>query len=184
MLYIRARLVIVVLPVYLYGIRSSVRKKKLTSSTCSEHRYIKKTNEFTVMTKKSNDIFIVQKHDASHLHYDFRLEIDGVLVSWAIPKGPPRRAGIKRLAVQTENHPMSYATFEGTIPDGDYGAGKVTIWDKGTYTNNTATSMQQQLKAGKLEFELHGTQLHGAYVLVQMQRHDDAQWLLIKKKKT
>lgn len=128
-------------------------------------------------------IFVIQKHDASHLHYDFRLAIGGVLVSWAIPKGPPRRLGVKRLAVQTEDHPLEYATFEGEIPAGNYGAGTVVIWDHGTYANVGTGSLQHQLNAGKLEFELHGTTLRGRYVLVRM-KNKSSNWLLMKIKKS
>ena len=118
--------------------------------------------------------FVVQKHDASHLHYDFRLEMDGVLRSWAVPKGPPKKPGIRHLAVQVEDHPVDYIDFEGSIPKGQYGAGTVEIWDHGTYN-------LEESEPGKLKFELHGTKLYGHYVLVRMEKnpHD---WLLIKLK--
>ena len=115
-------------------------------------------------------IFVVQKHWATHLHYDFRLEMNGVLKSWAVPKGIPMKRGIKRLAVQTEDHPLSYANFEGVIPKGFYGAGKVKIWDKGKY---------KLIKKSKDEiiFELHGKKLIGRYVLVRMKGNN---WLIFK----
>lgn len=162
-----------------------MRKKRSSLTAYSKRRDTTKSGEPTgKVAKKSKSIFVVQKHDASHLHYDFRLAIDGVLVSWAVPKGPPRRSGIKRLAVHTDDHPMAYATFEGTIPEGNYGAGTVTIWDRGTYTNLGTKSMQQQLKAGTIEFELDGGALTGAYVLVRMKNRGPNNWLLMKKKKT
>ena len=102
--------------------------------------------------------FVVQKHAASHLHYDFRLEMHGVLKSWAVPKSIPRSFGIKRLAVQTEDHPLAYAKFKGVIPKGEYGAGKVEIWDKGTYKMIEHTPVSYK-------FKLHGKKLTGIYVL-------------------
>ena len=98
--------------------------------------------------------FVVQKHSASHLHYDFRLEVGGVLASWAIPKGPSMNPRQKRLALRTENHPLEYATFEGVIPEGEYGAGVVMVWDKGDYRPQHDESIEVQLANGKIEFVL------------------------------
>ena len=125
------------------------------------------------MSSASNARFVIQKHSATHLHYDFRLEMDGVLKSWAIPKEPPTAAGVKRLAVEVEDHEISYINFEGTIPEGEYGAGTVEIWDKGTYT------LKQRSK-DKIEFTLHGEKLNGDYTLIRFK--GDKNWLLIKKK--
>jgi bifunctional non-homologous end joining protein LigD len=113
-------------------------------------------------------IFVVQKHDASHLHYDFRLEIDGVLASWAVPKGPTLDPSSKRFATMTEDHPIDYAKFEGTIPEGHYGAGTVMIWDKGSYKVEEDLAPEEQLAKGELKVELHGKKLRGAFVLVRM----------------
>lgn len=139
--------------------------------------------------KKHPLIFVVQEHHASHLHYDLRLEINDTLVSWAVPKGPPRTTTIKRLAVQTEDHPMEYAFFAGTIPEG-YGAGTVSIWDKGTYCNLKDTgidpvSMEQSLHNGRIEIYFHGHKLNGPYALVRTAYGDDKKknWLLMKLKK-
>jgi len=116
--------------------------------------------------------FVIQKHKATHLHYDFRLEMDNVLKSWAVPKEPPTAAGVRRLAVQVEDHALDYIDFEGTIPEGEYGAGTVEIWDKGTYTLKNRT--------GKLiEFTLHGSRLSGDYALIRFKENN---WLLIRKK--
>ena len=118
-------------------------------------------------------IYVIQRHAASHLHFDLRLEMDGVLKSWAIPKEPPTSLGVKRLAVQVEDHPVEYASFEGTIPEGEYGAGTVEIWDKGTY------KLIDQ-KENKLIVEIDGTKLNGVYVLVRFK--DKKNWLFFKKK--
>lgn len=116
--------------------------------------------------------FVVHRHQATHLHYDFRLEMDGVLKSWAVPKGPPIEAGIKRLAVMVEDHPLEYLDFSGEIAKGLYGAGTVKIWDQGEY-------QLLQKKPDQLAFSLTGEKLKGEYVLI----HTDAMnWLLIKKK--
>ncbi len=116
--------------------------------------------------------FVVQRHQASHLHYDFRLEIEGVLKSWAVPKGMPEVAGVRRLAVQTEDHPVAYLDFAGTIPEGEYGAGTVEIWDKGTFRLDKKSPAE-------LEFRLEGEKLSGAYVLIHT---GGKNWLLIKRK--
>jgi bifunctional non-homologous end joining protein LigD len=124
--------------------------------------------------------FVVQKHDATTLHYDFRLEIDGVLKSWAIPKGPSKDPSDKRLAVPTSDHNLEYKDFEGVIPEGQYGAGKVTIWDKGTYENiRDDASMSKAYKEGKIKIALKGKKLKGNYSLIKMQGKDRP-WLLIK----
>ncbi len=117
--------------------------------------------------------FVIQKHKATHLHYDFRLEMDNALKSWAVPKEPPIESGVKRLAVQVEDHALDYIDFEGTIPEGEYGAGTVEIWDKGTYTLKTRTEKM-------IEFTLEGTKLKGNYALIHFK---DNNWLLIRKKK-
>ena len=122
-------------------------------------------------------MFCVQKHLASHLHYDFRLEHHGVLLSWALPKGPSLNPDDKRLAVHVEDHPLDYGNFEGVIPSG-YGAGIVMVWDSGHWTPEDA-DIDAALEAGKLKFELDGTKLKGSWVLVRMP-HQEKNWLLIK----
>ena len=129
--------------------------------------------------------FVIQKHWASRLHYDFRLELDGTMKSWAVPKGPSYDSKDKRMAVQVEDHPISYSSFEGTIPEKQYGAGKVIIWDKGTWEPQAATpDPRKALAAGNLKFTLHGHKMHGNWVLVRMKDKGEKQpvWLLIKEK--
>src|SRR5580692_11071757 len=121
--------------------------------------------------------FVVQKHDASRLHYDFRLEIEGVLKSWAVPKGIPFSKGEKRLAVHVEDHPVSYIDFEGTIPKGQYGGGTVMVWDRGEFSTDSKAPAQD-LASGKLHFTLQGEKLQGDWYLVQLRGGN--QWLLIK----
>ena len=128
--------------------------------------------------------FVIQKHDARQLHYDFRLELDGVLKSWAVPKGPSLVPGEKRLAVHVEDHPVEYGRFEGVIPEGQYGAGRVKIWDRGVWTPNG--DPREGLARGKLSFELRGKKLHGGWALVRMHgragRNGKENWLLIKER--
>ena len=116
--------------------------------------------------------FVVQKHQSSHLHYDFRLEMEGVLKSWAVPKGVPVEPAVRRLAVQVEDHPVEYIDFAGTIPEGAYGAGTVEIWDKGTF------ELEKRVP-DRLEFTLKGERLSGGYALIHT---DGKNWLLLKKK--
>jgi len=133
--------------------------------------------------------FVVQKHDATRLHYDFRLEMEGVLKSWAVPKGPSLNPQDKRFAMMVEDHPYDYRTFEGIIPKGNYGAGTVIVWDEGTYEalepgskKNQEKSLLQQLKKGSLKFKLNGSKLKGEFALVKLKNSEDNAWLLIKHK--
>lgn len=127
--------------------------------------------------KKKGLVYVIQRHDASHLHYDLRLEEDYVLKSWAVPKKPPLKQGIKRLAVQTEDHPLGYEDFEGTIPEGQYGAGKVEVWDKGTYKLVEKDDHKRIIK-------IAGEKLQGEYGLIKLKRKnpDDKNWLFFKVK--
>jgi bifunctional non-homologous end joining protein LigD len=125
--------------------------------------------------------FVVQKHAARRLHYDFRLAIDGALKSWAVPKGPSLNPGDKRLAVQTEDHPMDYANFEGKIPEGSYGAGTVMVWDRGTFSVEGNSNASQQAARGEIKFSLQGEKLRGSFVLVKLKRSEKGnEWLMIK----
>jgi bifunctional non-homologous end joining protein LigD len=137
--------------------------------------------------KKNLFRFVVQRHDATRLHYDFRLELGAVLKSWAVPKGPSMNPDDKRLAVMVEDHPVSYIHFEGKIPEGNYGAGDVEVWDKGLFIPINAqeqplTEKQalQALKKGELKFVIQGEKIEGGFVLVRMK--DEKNWLLIKHK--
>lgn len=126
--------------------------------------------------------FVVQKHQASHLHYDFRLEWHGVLVSWAVPKGPSLDPSVKRLAMAVEDHPLEYGGFEGIIPEGQYGGGTVMVWDRGTWEPEDA-DVDTSLKSGELKFTLHGSKLKGSWVLVRtkgFRKSTRSSWLLIK----
>ena len=133
--------------------------------------------------------FVVQKHHASTLHYDFRLEVDGVLKSWAVPKGPPRTTADKRLAVPTEDHPLSYIDFEGVIPPGLYGAGTVEVWDTGPYENLTEKDGKpvppgRAIRKGHIAFKLTGERLRGKYALTRTGKDGKRErWLLVKMKR-
>jgi len=129
--------------------------------------------------------FVIQKHAASHLHYDFRLELDGVMKSWAVPKGPSLDPSVRRLAMEVEDHPIAYNTFEGTIPQGEYGGGTVMLWDRGTYEADDrggAESLRTGYEKGELRFVMHGKRLQGGFVLARLNRPGRPQWLLIKRR--
>src|SRR6187397_2317230 len=131
---------------------------------------------------KTGFSYVIQKHDASHLHYDFRLELDGVLLSWAVPKGPSLDPKVRRLAVQVEDHPIDYATFEGVIPEGEYGGGTVMVWDRGTWLPEQ-NDVNSALKKGDFKFRLFGEKLKGSWVLVRTRGWGGSSkpaWLLIK----
>ena len=130
-------------------------------------------------------IFVIQKHDARNLHYDFRLEVDGALASWAVPKGPSTDPKEKRLAIHVEDHPLEYKDFEGVIPKGMYGGGTVLVWDTGTYRNMMAEkddplSMEESIEKGHVEVWLEGEKLQGGFALVKMKGRGENQWLLVK----
>lgn len=127
--------------------------------------------------KTGGPIFVIQKHDASNLHYDFRIEVDGVLKSWAVPKGPSTDPRQKRLAEPTEDHPLDYADFEGVIPEGQYGAGSVIVWDRGIYENLGDEPVAEGLEEGHVKIRLDGEKLRGGYALTTF-RGDS--WLLVK----
>src|ERR1700709_2489160 len=167
--------------------------KKTTSAraklaTYRSKRDFRKTAEPEGKTAKSSKAlrFVIQKHAASHLHYDFRLELDGVLLSWAVPKGPSLDPKTKRLAMHVEDHPLAYGEFEGVIPEG-YGAGIVMLWDRGTWTPEVE-DVDAALKKGDLKFTLNGYKLKGSWVLVRTSGRyagsrgagDGRSWLLIK----
>ena len=157
----------------------------------NEKRKFDETSEPKGKAQKSKDklIFVIQRHAASRLHYDFRLEMEGVLKSWAVPKGPSLDPKDKRLAMMVEDHPYDYKDFEGNIPEGNYGAGQVEVWDSGTYEPLDETSklsnekeLLKELKAGSLKFILHGKKLKGEFALVKMKNAENNAWLLIKHK--
>lgn len=163
---------------------------ELSGSTAKyrEKRDLSRSGEPDASGSSSDDrkdpVFVVQKHDASSLHYDVRLEVGGVLASWAVPKGPSTDPSEKRLAIRTEDHPLDYATFEGVIPEGEYGAGTVLVWDRGTYDNITEKdgeirSAEQAIAAGHILVWLHGEKLSGGYAFQRIDDDKD-EWLLIK----
>ncbi len=146
-------------------------------------------NNKKLYPKNQKPVFVIQEHHASHLHYDFRLEVGGVLKSWAVPKGMPESYKAKHLAIATEDHPLEYAHFSGTIPKGEYGGGKVIIWDKGYYENitvnknNKARTMKQALKDGHILVRLHGKRLTNvSFILQKFATAKEGSWLLIRIK--
>jgi bifunctional non-homologous end joining protein LigD len=161
----------------------------VTSLTRTGYRELLRAAQEPVLTAiATGKLFVVQQHQASHLHFDLRLEMDGVLRSWAVPKGPSPHQKDKRFAALVEDHPLDYANFEGTIPEGNYGAGQVIVWDKGTW--QSVGDPKEGLNKGKLLFDLHGFKLHGRWTLVRMKATRNASrtakegkdWLLIKER--
>jgi len=158
------------------------------SDEYSRKRDFDRTPEPRGGKRKSGDrpVFVVQQHDATNMHFDFRIEVGGGLKSWAVPKGPSTDPREKRLAVPTEDHPLDYADFEGVIPEGEYGAGTVLVWDTGEYENLTEEdgeeiSIEDALEKGHAVVRLEGEKLHGGYVLQRVSSGDDEKWLLIKR---
>jgi DNA ligase D-like protein (predicted 3'-phosphoesterase) len=148
-----------------------------------EKRDLRKSPEPSGSESGSGDhpVFVIQKHDASNLHYDFRLEVEGVLKSWAVPKGPSTDPSEKRLALPTEDHPLEYADFEGVIPEDQYGGGTVMVWDRGPYHNlKDDKSVAEAYDDGELTVYLEGEKLQGGYALIRTGSGEDARWLLIK----
>lgn len=178
------------------GTNMSIKPEKAPLKKYKQKRIFENTPEpeGKINISEKEPIFVIQKHAASHLHYDFRLEINGVLKSWVIPKGPSTDPKIRRLAIPVEDHPLEYAYFEGIIPEGNYGAGKVVIWDIGTYKNITKQSghilpINECLKNGLLRIELHGEKLIGKFALIRTNyinnkenSEQDKSWLLVKTK--
>jgi DNA ligase D-like protein (predicted 3'-phosphoesterase) len=157
---------------------------------CKEKRDFSKTPEPGRRSKKPSrkPIFVIQQHDASRMHFDFRLEVDGVMASWAVPKGLSTDPRDKRLAVRTEDHPLDYADFEGRIPEGQYGAGVVIVWDTGEYENMSqkdgkTLSAKSALEKGLMKVLLHGKKLKGGYALIHTKLGgDEKNWLIVKEK--
>jgi len=166
-----------------------MKSRNRNLSEYEKKRDFGKTNEpkgGRVRKESKNPVFVIHKHASRTLHYDFRIEVGGVLVSWAVPNGPSTDPRDKRLAVPTEDHPLAYADFEGVIPEGEYGAGTVMVWDTGTYTNLRASkegdgaTMGRAIEEGKIEIALKGKKLRGGYALVRTGTGETARWLLIK----
>jgi DNA ligase D-like protein (predicted 3'-phosphoesterase) len=148
-------------------------------------RDLKKSGEPAGGRSRGGDRFVIQRHDARALHFDLRLEVGGVLASWAVPKGPSTDPSEKRLAVRTEDHPLDYVDFEGRIPEGEYGAGTMIVWDTGIYRNRTKkrgrpVAMEDAIEHGHIVFELEGEKLTGTFALTRFSGEDD-NWLLVKK---
>ncbi|HTE23374.1 DNA polymerase ligase N-terminal domain-containing protein [Flavitalea sp.] len=159
----------------------------MSLATYKKKRNFKETSEPPPLIGKNRaaGTFVIQRHKATSLHYDFRLEVNGVLKSWAVPKGPSLNPTDKRLAMMVEDHPLSYGGFKGTIPEGNYGAGIVEIWDKGTYEPEemdkiSDKAIERNIKNGMLKFSLKGRKLKGSFALVRIRGADSKNWLLIK----
>ena len=175
--------------------RKAAKPTKVAASAESQLAEYRRKRDFTRTAEPAGGkaratqklAFVIQKHAASHLHYDLRLELDGVMKSWAVPKGPSLDPAVKRLAMEVEDHPIEYNTFEGTIPKGEYGGGTVMLWDRGTYTYGGSDpdpieGLRRGYQKGDFKFVLHGKRLQGSWVLVRTRRDPKgrAQWLLIK----
>src|SRR5271157_1353663 len=163
--------------------------KRQSLKSYREKRDFRRTPEPTGKPRAGDkeSVFVIQKHDARRLHYDLRIEVNGVLKSWAIPKGPSTNPAEKRLAVATEDHPMEYTEFEGSIPKGEYGAGEMIVWDKGYYVNITQKNgksipVEKAIEHGHLAIWLEGQKLRGGYALNRFKREEKEQWLLVKMK--
>jgi DNA ligase D-like protein (predicted 3'-phosphoesterase) len=185
----------ILLLVLIEGIQSEFIGGDMSKANLEKY---KQKRDFRKTTEPSGDevdfdwadkrpIFVIQKHDASNLHYDFRIEVDGVLKSWAVPKGPSTDPSVKRMAIPTEDHPLGYADFEGVIPEDEYGGGTVMVWDRGAYQNlkeekdgDSAKSVAQQLKDGHATIWLEGEKLSGGYALIRTEMGEDERWLMIK----
>ncbi len=160
------------------------REKRNFEVTSEPGGKVKPAAKSAKQASKGSLIYVVQKHRATQLHYDFRLEHNGALLSWAVPKGPCLDPAVKRLAMQVEDHPIEYAKFEGTIPKGEYGGGTVMVWDSGTWTPEQS-DVNAALTKGDLKFTLYGKKLHGSWVLVRTRGFGGSSkpsWLLIKHK--
>ena len=162
---------------------ASMKQKNLLDKY-RKKRDFKKTPEPSGKPRRATErskqpMFVIQKHDATRLHYDFRIEAEGVLKSWAVPKGLSTNPRDKRLAVPTEDHPMSYGRFEGVIPEGNYGAGNVIVWDIGTYRNLSDVPIEEGLRSGRVKIWLDGKKMKGGYALARTGMRPE-KWLLIK----
>lgn len=160
----------------------------MSLKTYEEKRNFDNTPEPAPQQERSagDPIFVIQEHHAASLHYDLRLEADGVLKSWAVSKEPTLDPLVRRLAVQLEDHPLAYAAFKGDIPDGYHGAGRVELWDQGTFRNlrdggPEPMTIAESIEAGHVAIDLHGERLHGAFTLMRMKAGGGRHWLLIKK---
>lgn len=161
-------------------------KNRRDFKSTSEPESKEKKND--ILKKDIGLIFVVQKHYASHLHYDFRLELDGILKSWAVPKGPTLDPANKHLAVLVEDHPLEYKDFSGIIPEGNYGAGSVEIWDEGTYhapgaydRQSTSQNIKEGFEKGHITIILNGKKLNGEFAFIRLKKAKENNWLLIKK---